>query len=52
MAGHRVPAGRCRHAARLSGGAIFSLLLVAVVIIANLLADIAYGMADPRIGSA
>ena len=30
----------------------FSLLLVTVVIIANLLADIAYGIADPRIGHA
>jgi len=27
----------------------FSLLLVAVVVIANLLADIAYGWVDPRI---
>ena len=27
----------------------FSLLLVAVVVLANLLADVAYGMADPRI---
>jgi ABC-type dipeptide/oligopeptide/nickel transport system permease component len=30
----------------------FSLLLVTVVVIANLLADIAYGIADPRIGHA
>lgn len=30
----------------------FSLLLVIVVVIANLLADIAYGIADPRIGHA
>jgi ABC-type dipeptide/oligopeptide/nickel transport system permease component len=30
----------------------FSLLLVTVVVIANLLADVAYGIADPRIGHA
>jgi nickel transport system permease protein len=33
-------------------GQFFSLLLVTVVIFANLLADIAYGIADPRIGHA